>query len=234
MELAIDTSTETASIALSREGEVVAELTWHAGQNHTAELVPSILDLLRQVDAALEDISGLVVAMGPGSFNGLRVGMSTAKGLGLALGLPMVGVSSLEVEAYPYASTRLPVCSMIGAGRGELAAALFKLRRGRWCRLLDEHITTIDALLPRVRGRTIFCGRIPAEAASRLRDGLGGRALVVTGGAALRRAGYLAELGWARLKDGGSDPLPTLQPLYLRRPSITVSRKARGVPRRRE
>jgi tRNA threonylcarbamoyl adenosine modification protein YeaZ len=232
MELAIDTSTETASIALSREGEVIAELTWYAGQNHTAELVPSIIDLLRRADSGLKDIRGLVVAMGPGSFNGLRVAMSTAKGLGFALGLPLVGISTLEVEAYPYALTRLPVCAMIGAGRGEVAAALFQSRRGRWRRLLDEHITTVDDLLPRIGGRTVFCGRIPAEAESRLRDELGGRALVVSGGAALRRAGYLAQLGWARMKDRGSDPIPTLQPLYLRRPSITVSRKARRVPRR--
>jgi tRNA threonylcarbamoyladenosine biosynthesis protein TsaB len=227
VELAIDTSTETAGIALSHRGGVVAEITWRAGQNHTAELAPAIIGLMRQAGAGFPDIAGLAVAMGPGSFSGLRVGMSMAKGLAFALNVPLVGISTLEVEACPYAVTGLPVCPILSAGRGEIAAALFQLKRGKWCRLLEEHITTIDELLPKIKGRTIFCGRVPEEAARRLKDTLGGRARVVSGGAALRRAGYLAQLGWARLERGDSDPLPTLQPLYLRKPSITVSRKAR-------
>ncbi len=227
MELAIDTSTATASIALSSGGEVVAEMTWCAGQNHTVELVPNINHLLRQAGAGPADITGLVVATGPGSFNGLRVGMSTAKGLAFALNLPLVGISTLEVEAYPHSITALPVCPILEVGRGEVAAALFQSRRGKWRRLLAEHITTTGELLPKINGRTVFCGRISAETASQLKDTLGSRALVVSGGAALRRAGYLGRLGWARLSEGDFDPLPTLQPLYLRSPSITVSRKAR-------
>ncbi len=227
MELAIDTSTETAGIAVSREGEVVAELTWRAGQNHSTELVPSIILLMRQAGSRLTDISGLVVARGPGSFNGLRVGMSTAKGLAFALNVPLVGIGTLEVEAYPYAATGLPICPLLNAGRGEIAAALFQTRSGKWRRLLDEQITTLDDLLPKMKGRTLFCGGAVAGVASRLTDALGRRALVVSGGGALRRAGYLAQLGWMRLGAGDIDPLPTLQPQYLRSPSITVSRKAR-------
>ncbi len=78
MELAIDTSTHVAGIALSSEGEVAAELTWHAGQNHTAELMPNLIDLLNRTRVNLSDIDALIVAKGPGSFNGLRVGMSAA------------------------------------------------------------------------------------------------------------------------------------------------------------
>jgi tRNA threonylcarbamoyl adenosine modification protein YeaZ len=227
VELAIDTSTETASVALSHRGDVVAEVTWRAGQNHTAELAPTIINLMQQARAGFADITGLAVATGPGSFNGLRVGMSMAKGLAFALNVPLVGISTLEVEACPYAVTRLPVCPILDAGRGEIAAALFQSRRGRWCRLLDEHITTFDELMPKIKGRTIFCGRIPEETARRLKESLGRQACVASGGAALRRSGYLAWLGWSRLERGDFDPLPTLQPLYLRKPSITVSRKAR-------
>ena len=233
MELAIDTSTETAGIAVSREGEVVAELTWRAGQNHSTELVPSIILLMRQAGSRLTDISGLVVARGPGSFNGLRVGMSTAKGLAFALNVPLVGIGTLEVD--PYAVTGLPICPLLNAGRGEIAAALFQTRSGKWRRLLDEQITTLDDLLPKMKGRTLFCGGAAAGATSRLTDALGRRALVVSGGGALRRAvdrstcdaSSLAQLGWMRLSAGDIDPLPTLQPQYLRSPSITVSRKAR-------
>jgi len=225
MELAIDTSTETASIALSSEGGVVAELTWNAGQNHTAELLPNLVYLLHQAKSKLKDIDGLIVAKGPGSFNGLRVGMSVAKGFALALGVPLVGISTLEVEAFPHAATALPICPILNAGRGEIATALFQVRRGKWRRLLEEHITTLDGLLPEIKGRTIFCGKIPHEVALQIEERLGDKAMVIEGAGLLRRAGYLAELGWRRLKEGDFDHSPTLQPLYLRRPAITISRR---------
>jgi len=227
MELAIDTSTETASIALSSHGEIIAELAWHAGQNHTTDLIPNLICILEQAKLNLKDINGVIVAKGPGSFNGLRVGMSTAKGLALALNIPLVGISTLEVEAFPYAATTLPICPIQNAGRGEIATALFQTKRGKWCRLVEEHITTVEALLPELKHRTIFCGRIPQEIALQLRERLKRKALIVDGAAGLRRAGYLAELGWRRLKVGDFDHSPTLEPLYLRRPAITVSRKVK-------
>jgi tRNA threonylcarbamoyladenosine biosynthesis protein TsaB len=225
MELAIDTSTETASVALSSQGEVTIELTWHAGQNHTAEVISKIVCLLDQAKLNIKDINSVIVAKGPGSFNGLRIGMSLAKGFALALNLPMVGISTLEVEAYPYAFTLLPICPIQNAGRGEIATALFRIKQGKWCRLVEEHIATLDSLLTEMKGQTIFCGKIPQEVKSQLRKRLGRRALIIKGTAGFRRAGYLAELGWWRLKDGDFNHSPTLEPLYLRRPSITTSRR---------
>lgn len=225
MELAIDTSTETASIALSSEGAIIAELTWYAGQNHTAELVPNLNHLLTKANFELKDINGVIVAKGPGSFNGLRVGMSFAKGLALSLNIPIVGISTLEVEAFPYAAIGLPICPIQNAGRGEIATALFQSKRGKWCRLVEEHITTIEKLIPEIKGRTIFCGKIPQEIVLQLRHELGRKALITDGAAMLRRAGYLAELGCRRLKEDDYDHSPTLEPLYLRRPAITVSKQ---------
>ncbi len=227
MELSIDTSTDTAGIALSSQGEIIAELTWHAGQNHTAELAPNLLCIMEQTGLSLKDINGIIVAQGPGSFNGLRVGMSFVKGLALALDIPLVGISTLEVEAFPYASTALPICPIQNAGRGEIATALFQTKKGKWCRLAEEHITTVEALIPEIERRTIFCGRIPLAIVPLLRERLRGKALIVEGSAGFRRAGYLAELGWSRLKSCDFDHSPTLEPLYLRRPSITVSRKGK-------
>ncbi|UCG83314.1 MAG: tRNA (adenosine(37)-N6)-threonylcarbamoyltransferase complex dimerization subunit type 1 TsaB [Dehalococcoidia bacterium] len=227
MELAIDTSTDIASLALSSEGQVVAETTWRAGRNHTSQLMPNLIDFLRLARVDLDNISGLVIAKGPGSFNGLRVGMSVAKGLAFALKIPLVGISTLEATAYPYAATALPICPVQDAGRGDIAAAVFQMKRGEWRRLIEEHIAAVDELLNVVAGRTIFCGEIPDDVVSQIREGLGGKALILGGGGSIRRAGYLAELGWMRLKDGDFDHSPTLQPLYLRRPSITVSRNGR-------
>lgn len=225
MELAIDTSTDTAGIALSSQGKIIIELTWHAGQSHTTELVPNLICILEQTKLNLKDVNGVIVAKGPGSFNGLRVVMSFAKGLALSLNIPIVGISTLEVEAFPYASTALPVCPIQNAGRGEIATALFQTKRGKWCRLVEEHITTVEDLLPELKRRTILCGEIPQEVALQLEERLGRKTLIIRGAAGLRRAGYLAELGWRRLKAGDFDHSPTLEPLYLRRPSITISSK---------
>ena len=225
MELAIDTSTETASIALSSQGRIIVELTWYAGQNHTAELVPHLNHLFTQVKIELKDINGVIVAKGPGSFNGLRVGMSFAKGLALSLNIPIVGISTLEAEAFPYAATGLPICPIQSAGRNEIATALFQTKRGKWRCLINEHITTFEDLLPKIKNRTIFCGKISQDIVLQLREKLGGKASIVEGAATLRRASYLAELGWSRLKEGRYDHSPTLEPLYLRRPAITLSKQ---------
>ena len=222
MELAIDTSTAIASLALSVKGEVQAELTWHAGRSHTTELMPNIVHLLHLAKVEIKDMEGLIVAKGPGSFTGVRVGVSTAKGLCFALGVPLVGISTLEVEAFAHAATSLPVCPILGAGRGEIAAALFQMQGEKWARLSAEHITNVGDLCSEIKDRTIFCGEIPPEVAQSLKQRLGSKAIILQGGASLRRAGFLAELGWRRLEAKDFDDLATLQPLYLRKPAVTI------------
>ena len=235
MELAIDTSTDIASIALSRAGEVQAELTWLSEQNHTVELIPNLLHLLRQAKIELggragsaggAKIDAIIVAKGPGSFNGLRVGVATAKGLAFALDIPLVGIGTLEVEAFPYAETGLPICPVQDAGRGEIATALYQLQDGKWRRLMAEHITTIAQLCTKIAERTIFCGRFSPDTAQQIERELGQQAIVTR--EALRRAGFLAQLGWRRLEAGDHDHPTTLQPLYLRRPAITTPRVGKG------
>ncbi|MFC1999047.1 tRNA (adenosine(37)-N6)-threonylcarbamoyltransferase complex dimerization subunit type 1 TsaB [Chloroflexota bacterium] len=223
MEISIDTSNETASIALSDGGYVTAELTWHAGQNHGTELLPNIDHLLKSTNRST--IKGVVVAIGPGSFNGLRVGLATAKGLALSFNAPLVGISTLAVEAYQHSLRQEPICPIFNAGRGEIAAALFAHKNGKWQKLVDEHITTIDELCSNLKNKTIFCGQITEEIASQIKGLLGEKAIIARGALLLRRAGYLAELGWKRLKKGEVDDAATLQPLYLRKPAITMKKQ---------
>ena len=221
MQLAIDTSTDTASLALVRDGDIVAELTWRCGQNHTRQLLPNLEHLLRQFDLSPQALTGIIVARGPGSFNGLRVGISVAKGLAFSLGVPIVGISTLEVEAYQHAGTGLPVCPVFNAGRGEVATATYRRRRGRWLQLAPEHITTIEALCSGITSKTVLCGEYVTVIAEQLRQHLGSKALIPSTTTGLRRAAFLAELGLKRLTAGDTDDTATLQPLYLRRPSIT-------------
>jgi len=221
MQLAIDTSTNTVSLALVRDSEILTELTWRCGQNHTVELLPQLTHLLNQTRVNLQSTTGIIVAKGPGSFNGLRVGISTAKGLALSLGIPMIGVSTLEVAAYQHAETGLPVCPIFNAGRGEIAAALYQKKGNKWCQLTPEHITTVDTLCSQITTKTIFCGEFIPLIATQLRKLLKRKAVILPPASLLRRASFLAELGQQRLKAGNYDNPSSLQPLYLRRPPIT-------------
>ena len=221
MQLAIDTSTDTASLALVHGSQVLAELTWHCGQNHTVELLPQLTHLLNQTKINLHSINCIIVARGPGSFNGLRVGISTAKGLAFSLGIPIVGISTLEVDAYQHAETGLPICPILNAGRGEIATAIYQRKHNKWHQLTTEHISTVDSLCSQITTKTIFCGEFIPIIATRLREQLKQRAIIPPSAARLRRASFLAELGLRRLEAGNYDDPVTLQPLYLRRPPIT-------------
>ena len=221
MYLAIDTSTETASLALVQESQLLAELTWSCQQNHSVELMPNIDRLLEQTGSSLKSLSGVIVARGPGSFNGLRVGVSTAKGLSFSLGVSLVGISTLEAAAYQYAEIGFPVCPIFYAGRGEIAAAIYQRKGNQWRQIIAQHITTVDSLCSQITGKTIFCGEPTAAVIERLKEQLGPKAIIPSPVSRLRRAAFLAELGIKRLESDDCDPPASLQPIYLRRPAIT-------------
>ncbi|MDP3880410.1 MAG: tRNA (adenosine(37)-N6)-threonylcarbamoyltransferase complex dimerization subunit type 1 TsaB [Dehalococcoidales bacterium] len=224
MLVAMDTATDTASLALVQDSVVLAELTWRCGQNHTTQLTPNLSHLLRQTGLSLKSAVGIIVARGPGSYNGLRVGISTAKGLAFSLDIPILGISTLEAEAYPHAGTGLPVCPILNAGRGEIAAALYQQRGDQWRQLTAEHITTVEALCSGITGETVFCGEFMPAVSAELVQRLGRKAIIPSAAAGLRRAGFLAELGLRRWRDSEFDDPATLQPLYLRGPSITKAK----------
>ncbi len=160
MHLAIDTSTNSAGIAIAEGANILAELTWNCGQNHSVELMPRITGLMEQSRLKFEDLTGIVVATGPGSFNGLRVGISTAKGIAFSLNIPIIGISTLEMTAYAHAETSLPICAIINAGRSEVAAALFRQIDVCFKKITPEHITTIDIICKETSDKTIFCTRL--------------------------------------------------------------------------
>jgi len=224
MQVAIDTSTDTASLALTQDGYVLAELTWRCGQNHSVQLLPNLHHLLNQTNLSLQSADCIIVAKGPGSYNGLRVGISTAKGLAFSLGIPIVGISTLEVEAYQHAEIGLPVCPIFNAGREEIATAMYQKKGGRWRQLTAEHLTTVDALCAGITARTVFCGEYVPSIAAELKEQLNQKALIIPPAAGLRRAGFLVELGLKRIQAGDYDNPATLQPLYFRGPSITTPR----------
>ncbi|HEU4758607.1 MAG TPA: tRNA (adenosine(37)-N6)-threonylcarbamoyltransferase complex dimerization subunit type 1 TsaB [Dehalococcoidia bacterium] len=217
MELSLDTASELASVALSQEGRLLAEITWRCRRNHTVELLPTIEKLLAQTGAAKDDLTAVFVCTGPGMYTGLRVGISTAKGLTVGLGLPVVGAGRLELDAYPHAAFPGPIVAVHRAGRGELAWAAY--RAGPWRELSKPRLSLPEALARRVLRRTLFVGEVDENLAALLREASSGRAVIASPAASVRRAAALAELAFTRLSDGLSDDVRLLRPIYLRPPA---------------
>ncbi|MFN2226046.1 MAG: tRNA (adenosine(37)-N6)-threonylcarbamoyltransferase complex dimerization subunit type 1 TsaB [Anaerolineae bacterium] len=220
MLLAIDTATRLAGLALYDQvrGRFLGEEAWYSADSHTVELTPRLVRMLDQQGLAPADLDGLVVSLGPGSYTGLRIGLSVAKGLALSLALPLVGVPTLDVVAEPHKEQRLPICALLQAGRRRFCAGHYYRYRGRWRRRGVFQLATLEEICDQLVEPTLFCGEIEAGHAERIRERLGTDAVVAQPAASLRRAGYLAELGWQRLSRGDADDANQLSPIYLRQP----------------
>jgi tRNA threonylcarbamoyladenosine biosynthesis protein TsaB len=213
MILAIDTASHLAGIALYHEDGVAAEYTWTSRAHHTVDLMPNIVTLLRQHGLAAPDLTGLVVGLGPGSFTGLRIGLSVAKGLAFAQGLPLVGVPSLHAIAHAHRHRHLPLWALIAAGRGRFAGALF-LPDQPWPAPTDYRLTRLEELAPPAGQAALYAGELTARDRAQARARWAGQAILAEPAESLRRAGYLAELGWRRLSRGDVDDVAALAPIY--------------------
>lgn len=238
MLLALDTATATASLALYdlASRQLLAELTWQARRRQTQDLLPALGDVLRLLDATPQAITALAVTTGPGSFTGVRIAISAAKGLALGLPQPppVVGIPTLSVTAAPYieligsTDVAIAICAAIQAGRGRYNWTWFGgadlLHRPT---VADHHAGTVAELAAALVERntegssehnsTIW---LAGEIGPDLAAALAGLAHVrcVDPVTSLRRAGQLARLAALHLAAGQADTLETLQPLYLRNP----------------
>ena len=233
MLLAIDTSTSFASIALVDQRRIVAELSWDVGQRHSTELLERLEWLLGVAHCEAAALEGIAVATGPGSFNGVRVAVTTAKTLAFAHGLPLYGQPTLDVIAWGCAAREGHIWALLEAGRGQLYAAHYMahatdatdaMDATGWAPVDGYHIMTPAELGDAIGPSVLFCGEWREETQRALGEVLGERARFspVLGN---RRAAWLAQLALARAARGMSDAAERLEPLYLRRPAITSSTK---------
>ena len=223
VELAIDTAGPIASVALARQGALLAEATWRVRSSHEAECLGAIDDVLQRAAVEREAIALLVVNRGPGSYAGLRVGAGVAMGLALALHADLIGVGRLDADSYPWAAYPGPVCAVHQAGRGDVAWAAYEGQGAERRTLVAARLDPIEVLAQRAPAGALFCGDLEGIA-QLLRERAGAR--LALGVASLRRAAALAELGWQRYAAGERDDPRALEPLYLREPSITRAKRA--------
>jgi tRNA threonylcarbamoyladenosine biosynthesis protein TsaB len=226
MLLAIDTSTRQASIALydcqvhaGRGRQLLAEQSWFSANRHTEELMPAISGMFALAGVTPSDLTAVAVAIGPGSFTGLRVGVAAAKGLALAQDLKLVGVPTLDVTAYPHQSQPIPVVAVAQAGRGRVYWAPYAHGPGGWGPQEPYALSTVIEMANTVVRPMAFAGEL-TEADQETLARLAGsqQVILLSPGQSLRRAGYLAELATQRLETGQEDNPATLSPIYLQQP----------------
>ena len=218
MLLAIDTATRQMSIALHDGQAVPYEATWHTANNHTIELAPAIQRALNQLALTPGDLQGVAVAQGPGSFTGLRIGMSMAKGLTLAQDIPLVAVPTLHIVAAGIPPLDGSLVAVLQAGRGRVCAQRFDWNGQQWQPADQAVITPWDDLLGSLDPSAHIAGEINEQGRAALRAS---RHRTVPGARALRRAGILAEIAWNRIHAGQTDDPATITPVYLHQPGVS-------------
>lgn len=216
MELSIDTASDWASIAVSDEGRLLGEMTWRCERQHSVQLLPAVEGLLARLGVDKGSLRAVFVCTGPGGYAGLRVGVSTAKGLAYALGVPIAGVGRLEAEAYQFVDCARPLCAVHRAGRGEVAWAAYRGPRAEWREVAAPRLSTPQVLLSEAPADALFC----AEEGDGVDEMVTAAVATFAVAPVRRRAGFLAEIGWRRLASGNVDDARTLVPLYLREPAI--------------
>jgi tRNA threonylcarbamoyladenosine biosynthesis protein TsaB len=219
MLLAIDTATRWTGIAIHDGRAIVAETGWMGGRNQTVELAPAVMELLRRTGQQPTDLAAVAVANGPGSYTGLRIGLGFAKGLALANQVKLIGVPTLDIVAAAQPLSEGPLVVVTEAGRKRLWAGIYRWQAGKGWQSEDQP-ESVDwpELLDRLEGPTTFVGEIAPGAIKAIRAANRSH-VVVSAASAVRRAGYLAEIGWLRLRRGWTDDPLTLAPVYLRDPA---------------
>jgi len=214
MLLAVDTSTKKMGLALYDGVQVPGELLWQSRHHHTVELAPAVVRLLHSSGLKMDDIQALGIAIGPGSFTSLRVGLSFIKGLAMTRHIPVIGIPSLDVQAASVEAGNYPLVAVLQAGRGRLAVGWYNASKNGWQPEGSAIVTTADELANRIGKPTIVCGELNADERRRLaRKHV--NVLLRSPAQCVRRPGVLAELAWERWQTGDCDDVASLAPIYL-------------------
>ncbi len=222
--LAADTSTSVNTVAVCDGGRPLAETVVDCGRKHSERLIETADWVLGQAELTLDDVDGLAISNGPGSFTGLRVGVAAWKGLALGKGLPLVAVPTLD------AMTRLGVfceglvCPLLDARMGEVFGAVCRFQAGTRTKLSEDRVCPVESLIEGLAGRVFFLGDgatlYRARIAAKLPD-----AVFAAGPYSLPRAAAVAAEAAALLQQGVRADAALVAPAYLRKSQAEEQRR---------
>lgn len=214
MLLAVDTSTTQIGLALYDGTQVIGETLWHGKLRHTTTLAPAVAELLERTNTKMDTIKALAIALGPGSFTSLRVGLAFVKGLAMARSLPVIGIRTLNMLTAAQPVRDLELVAVLQAGRGRLALSRYHAPDGEaWQPDGDPTVMRVEELLETIHNPTLVCGELTEEE----REALAKNDLVQLGTPTqcTRRPAFLAELAWKRYQAKDTDDAASLAPIYV-------------------
>ena len=227
--LAIDTTTMFGSVALCDGPRLIAEEQMGVDVTHSERLVVTIEHLLSLAKWDRSDIEGIAVAIGPGSFTGLRIGLATAKGLALGLKRPVAGASSLLTLAHNAMISDATVVSVIDARRAQVYAAAYRFENGKQRCILKESVFDPEPFckkLKSIKGKLVLVGDGVVTYEKLFRKELKNRATIRPEELKFPRGFHVAQIAMNRLKKGGDD-MTKLVPNYLRHSDAEIGFKGK-------
>jgi tRNA threonylcarbamoyl adenosine modification protein YeaZ len=236
--LALETSTLTGSVALvnaplggdgSLGGEkILAEYSLNLPGTHSERLMPAIDRLLHEASLSISDIQGIALAWGPGSFTGLRIGVSTVKGLAYALRIPVVGVPTLDALAQNVRFASSLICPVLDARKKEVYAALFRGDgEGNLHKISEDWVLSPEKLCSQIAEKTIFLGNGIEAYGETFKKNLGPHALFAPPELSLPRAVHVARLSLPKFKSGQTLDVFSFTPAYVRRSEAEIHYEAK-------
>lgn len=220
--LALDTATPSLSVAVTDGQAVLAEITLSSGETHSKHLMPVIEQMLGLSGLAVADLDGFAVTKGPGSFTGLRIGISTIKGLATATAKPLAGVSSLNVLAVQAGESSFLICPLLDARRKEVYFARYRTEGGVLKRLSVDQVGSVEAVVPEAGKDCLFIGNGVGLYQTVLKKIMGSRAHFEPGFQNIIRAAVVAHLGREKIERNQTDPVDTFEPIYLRKSDAKI------------
>ncbi|MCL5429074.1 MAG: tRNA (adenosine(37)-N6)-threonylcarbamoyltransferase complex dimerization subunit type 1 TsaB [Chloroflexi bacterium] len=212
--LAIDSSTHVGGLALYDGHRVLYECAWTRPDMRGADLAPGIQAAFKRTGLKLNDVNAIAIAIGPGSYTGLRTSLALAKGMVLARGLDLIAVPTLDILAAGQPLQEKPLAAVLQAGRGRLAVGWYREKKNRWQAEGKAALMTTAELEEAINKPTLICGELNEED----RRTLGRKyknAELASPAQCVRRPAVLAELAWARWDAGDTDDIKGLSPIYL-------------------
>lgn len=229
--LAVETSTLMGSVAVVDGGRMLCELTLHVQETHSSQLMPVIDYVLKESGCAPDRLDGFAVALGPGSFTGLRIGMATMKGLAVAASKPLVGVPTLEAMAWSFPYCPHLICPMLDARMKEVFAAWFKAGGGEVSRRSEDMVISVSNLLKDTKEETLFFGTGAERYRSEISEIMGDLARFASPEIAGARASVVGFLAAEKIRRGDFADIDTLEPIYIRESqAIAKSRRVAKQP----
>jgi tRNA threonylcarbamoyladenosine biosynthesis protein TsaB len=232
--LGLDTGSSIAFLGLVANARIAGQLVCPV-ESHGAALPRAVDELLRASKVALADLGAIAVGIGPGSFTGLRIGLSYAKGIAMASGCAVVGVPSLDAIALAALgeanlSEGTQICCVVDARKGEVYAALYGVVSDGLEKVSEELLVVLEDLASRVAGDVVFAGDMRAKDAAALFSPKGHVVAVLDTSKFLVRGPCVAAIGAAMLSRGEIAEPATLEPMYIRPPEATVKPAAKARP----